>query len=146
MNNDPSIYEHIQESCVAYNLGKAYKVVNRLYEEELREVGLTNSQFAVLVTLARYGEMSSHALAEKLGSDPSTVSRNMDLLERRKLVKEQIDKQDRRVRLYTITEEAEETLNAGIRRWKRAQRRALRALGRPFWRTGRRRLKRLVGA
>lgn len=146
MNHDPSIYEHIQESCVAYNLGKAYKVVNRLYEEELRAVGLTNSQFAVLVTLARFGEMSSHALAEKLGSDPSTVSRNMDLLERRDLVKEKVDKRDRRVRLYTITDEAEETLNAGVQRWKRAQRRALRALGRPFWRTSRRRLKRLIGA
>lgn len=146
MNNDPSIYEHIQETCVAYNLGKAYKVVNRMFEEELRAVGLTNSQFAVLVTLARFGEMSSHALAEKLGSDPSTISRNMDLLERRQLVRESVDKQDRRVRLYAITEEAEETLGAGVQKWKRAQRRALRALGRPFWRTSRRRLKRLIGA
>ncbi|MFP4300455.1 MAG: MarR family winged helix-turn-helix transcriptional regulator [Alkalispirochaetaceae bacterium] len=146
MNQDPRIYEHIQETCVAYNLGKAYKVVNRLFEEELREVGLTNSQFAVLVTLARFGEMSSHALAEKLGSDPSTISRNMDLLERRNLVEEQVDQRDRRVRLYSITAEAESTLKAGVQRWKRAQRRALRAIGRPFWRTSRRRLKRLIGA
>ena len=146
MKQDPELYAHIQETCVAYNLGKAFKVINRMYEEELRKVNLTNSQFAVLVTLARYGKMNSHQLAEKVGSDPSTISRNMDLLERRGLVGEEVDSRDRRVRIYTITEAAEETLAAGVERWKRAQRRALRALGRPFWRNSRRRLRRLIAS
>ena len=144
MKEQPELYEHIQETCVAYNLGKAVKAVNRVYEEELRKVDLTSSQFSILVTLARFGEMNSHQLAERVGSDPSTISRNMDLLERRDLVRETVDSRYRRVRLYVGTEEAERTLGAGVERWKRAQRRALRVLGRPFWRTGRRRLRRLA--
>ncbi|MFP4329936.1 MAG: MarR family winged helix-turn-helix transcriptional regulator [Spirochaetaceae bacterium] len=145
MREEPELYTTIQENCVAYNLAKAYKAVNRMYEEELREVNLTNSQFAILVTLARFGKMSSHRIAEQVGSDPSTISRNMDLLERRGLVSRHIDSKDRRVRVYAITADAEEVLQAGVQRWKRAQRKALRLLGRPFWRNSRRRLKRLQG-
>lgn len=144
MREEPELFAEIQETCVAYNLAKAYKAVNRMYEEELREVNLTNSQFAILVTLARYGRMSSHHIADRVGSDPSTISRNMELLERRELVERTIDSRDRRVRVYSITDAAEQVLNDGIERWKRAQRKAVRLLGRPFWRNSRRRLKRLI--
>lgn len=118
--------------CPAYNLAKALKATMRVFEEELRPAGVTSTQFGVLVNVAIAEPVTSNGLAERLGSDPSTVSRNMESLEQRNLVTAEPGA-DRRTRLYRLTEEGRETLDQAVPRWKAARKRVLRRVRGSSW-------------
>lgn len=119
--------------CPAYNLAKALKATMRIFEEELRPAGVTSTQFGVLVNVAVAEPVTSNGLAERLGSDPSTVSRNMESLEQRNLVTAKPGA-DRRTRVYRLTEEGREVLSRAVPRWKAARRRVLRRVRGSSWR------------
>jgi DNA-binding MarR family transcriptional regulator len=119
--------------CPAYNLAKALKATMRVFEEELRPAGVTSTQFGVLVNVAVAQPITSNGLAERLGSDPSTVSRNMENLEERNLVTAKPGA-DRRTRLYRLTDDGWEALNQAVPRWKAARRRVLRRVRGGSWR------------
>jgi DNA-binding MarR family transcriptional regulator len=123
----------IPNVCPAYNLAKALKATMRIFEEELRPAGVTSTQFGVLVNVAIAEPVTSNGLAERLGSDPSTVSRNMESLEQRNLVSAQPGA-DRRTRLYRLTDDGWRILNRAVPRWKAARRRVLRRVRGGSWR------------
>ena len=133
----------IQVECVASNIGRANRIVSRIFEEAFREVGVTSTQFALLIELAIHPGSNAGQVAERLSSDPSTVSRNTDLLLKRRLIQVQMG-MDRRVRAYTLTERGRTAVDACMPRWKYAQRSALKRIGRSNWGQARRWLGRLV--
>lgn len=124
--------ERVIETCPGYNLGKAYKNVTRLFEEEFRASELTLPQFAVLVNIGVTESATASEVAERLGSDLSTISRTMDIVVRRGLVEERRG-QDRRVRVYRLTPEGQRTLNEALGQWKRAKRRVLAHVDSRSW-------------
>ncbi|MFW5786521.1 MAG: MarR family winged helix-turn-helix transcriptional regulator [bacterium] len=120
------------ETCPGYNLGKAYKNVTRLFEEEFRASELSLPQFAVLVNIGVTESASASEVAERLGSDLSTVSRTVSIVVRRGLVDERRG-EDRRVRVYTLTPMGRRTLNNALEQWKRAKRRVLAHVDSRSW-------------
>ena len=138
----PGDFADIHNICIASNIGKANRIVSRIYEEAFREVGISSPQFALLVALVISPGSTSSEIAETLGSDPSTVSRNTELLVKRGLISVKPGV-DRRVRTFSLTEHGESTIQCCVPRWKRAQRAALRKIGRSHWRDIRRSLRRL---
>lgn len=138
----PEDFIEIRESCVASNLSKATRIVGRIYDEAFRGVGISSPQFALLVALSITPGSTSGEIAESLGSDPSTVSRNTELLLTRKMIRVEPGK-DRRVRSYFLTDLGAATIQSSVPHWKTAQRRALRKIGRSHWRGIRRRLRML---
>lgn len=138
----PEDFKEIRESCVASNIGRASRIVGRIYEDAFRDVGISSPQFALLVALAISPGSTSSDIAEALGSDPSTISRNTELLVKRGLIR--VEKgSDRRVRIFYLTDGGNHTVQSCVPRWKSAQRTALRQIGRTYWREMRRRLRRL---
>jgi DNA-binding MarR family transcriptional regulator len=139
----PEDFVEIRSNCVATNIGKAGRIVGRIFEDAFRDVGVSSPQFALLVALVIAPGSSASELAAELGSDPSTVSRNTELLVKRGLISV-APGEDRRVRTYSLTPEGNATIQACVPRWKSAQRTALRRLGRSSWRDVRRALRRLA--
>ena len=137
-------FAEIRSNCVATNIGKANRIVGRIYEEAFRDVGISSPQFGLLVSLAIAPGSTASEIAEALGSDPSTVSRNTELMVKRGLITVEPGK-DRRVRIYYLTDEGRHTVQSSVPRWKRAQRTALKQLGRARWRDLRLSLRRLSG-
>lgn len=135
-------FKEIRENCVASNIGRANRIVGRIYEDAFRDVGISSPQFALLVALAIAPGSTSSDIAEALGSDPSTISRNTELLVRRGLIRVEPG-EDRRVRIFYLTEDGDQTVQSCVPRWKTAQRTALKDIGRTYWREIRRRLRRL---
>lgn len=138
----PADFSEIRDNCVASNIGRANRIVGRIYEEAFRDVGVSSPQFALLVALAIAPGSTSSDLAEALGSDRSTISRNTELLVRRGLIRVEPG-EDRRVRVFSLTDDGEQTVQSCVPRWKTAQRTALKQIGRAYWREIRRRLRRL---
>lgn len=122
----------IRGECVASTLAKANRIVSRIYEEAFRDENISSPQFALLVAIYISQQPTAGEIAEKLGADPSTVSRNTEVLLRRELIRVEPG-EDRRVRRYTLAEEGVATVQRCVPRWRTAQRTALRLIRRSDW-------------
>lgn len=135
-------FKAIRNNCVASTVSKANRIVGRIYEEAFREVNISSPQFELLVSLKISPGSTAGEIAETLGADPSTVSRNTELLNKRGLICV-AHGTDRRVRVYHLTDEGEATIQECVPMWKAAQRRAVKQIGRGYWDDIRRRLRKL---
>ena len=119
-------------NCTFANLRKASRTVSQAYDDALRPAGLKATQFTLLATLNKRGEVSVSELAAALVMDRTTLTRNLKPLENRGLVAT-APGQDRRVRQIALTEAGRETFNTALQHWKVAQRRLVNLLGDERW-------------
>lgn len=137
-------FSRIRESCVATNIGRANRIIGRIYEEAFRDMSISSPQFELLVSLKIKPGSTAGEIAEATRADPSTVSRNTDLLIKRDLVTVTQCTKDRRVRVYCLTPAGEKTIQLCIPQWKKAQKKSLRKIGRGDWVGVRRAMRKLV--
>jgi DNA-binding MarR family transcriptional regulator len=104
---------------------------------------LTASQFSTLVAASLGGGMPLGQLADRLGTDRTTLTRVLAPLERRGLVGSGGAKGDARSRIVSLTEAGRLLLAAAIPAWDAAQAEALRKIGADGWPDMRTRLARL---
>ncbi len=133
---------HMRYNCVATNLRRATRYVNRIYEEEFRGYEITAAQFAIFALLETSEPGSASWIAGELNADLSTVTRNMNVLETKKLVEKKADT-DRRIKRYFLTPRGHTIFQNGINRWEKAQSRILTILGNDSWDALRNSLKKL---
>ena len=123
----------IAAECTGFGVRKASRALGRLYDEAMAPTGLRGTQFDLLVALSIAEEAPLLRVAEELGLDRTTLTRNLAPLERDGLV-ESAPGPDRRMRLLRLTERGRETLNAALPHWERTQKRVVAALGKKRWR------------
>src|SRR5580704_19783617 len=63
--------------CLCLALRQASRAVSRLYDEELRSIGLRTTQFSLLRLLRRSGEVRQRDLGELTLHDETTLTRNL---------------------------------------------------------------------
>jgi DNA-binding MarR family transcriptional regulator len=102
--------------------------MSRLYDQSLEPSGLRGTQFSLLVALSLTGGAPLLRLAEELGLDRSTMTRNLVPLERDGLIAS-APGPDRRVRLVTLTDKGRRALATALPLWEKAQHRVTDALG-----------------
>ena len=141
---DPAAVRAIATHCACLNVRRAARAVTALYDRVLAPTGLRATQITLLVALERAGPIPFTRLAEVLGMDRTTLTRNLEPLRRQGHLTLRAGR-DRRVRLATITARGRRTLTAAIPLWEQAQRRITGGLGRGRWNTVRRDLQRLAG-
>ena len=122
----------VVERCVCHKVRMAARAVTRAYDAALRPVGLRATQFAVLVAVATEGALSITALAQAMGMDRSTLTRNL-----RPLAKDGLlavgHEGWHRSRTVAITERGHARVREALPRWVQAQARLQRQLGEPQW-------------
>jgi DNA-binding MarR family transcriptional regulator len=114
--------------CTCFTLRKATRAVTQLYDEALRPTGLRTTQFSLLTLLRLAGKLPITRLAEEAVMDRTTLSRNLEVLERDGLVRVQPGA-DARVREVELTDEGLARLTRAFPRWQSAQRAVARHLG-----------------
>jgi DNA-binding MarR family transcriptional regulator len=72
--------------CLLLNSRMAARAVTRRYDRELRPFGVTAAQFTILSTMSTRPNLSVTDLAKTIAMDRTTLSRNLDLLERKGLI------------------------------------------------------------
>ena len=117
----------VSTQCAHFNLKRATRAATRLYDEALAPTGLGISQFTLLVSSALAGPKSISDLAQRLAMDRSTLSRNVQPLVKRGLLKLSPG-EDSRTRLVEITDEGKETVAVAYPLWQEAQERVVRTL------------------
>jgi DNA-binding MarR family transcriptional regulator len=118
----------VLDRCLCKRTRAAARAITRLYDEELRSTGFRPSQLEVLVTVAAKSELSISALAEELGMDRTTLTRNLRPLEKRGLVTLSAEGRHR-ARLVRLSSHGESALAGVVDHWERAQAAMERSLG-----------------
>ena len=111
-------------NCTCSALRRATRALTAHYEAHFRGSGLRGTQFTILSVLAQAGPLPMTRLADLLGVERTTLTRNLSRLVREGFVR--IDEgQDRRVRKVAITPAGEEAARRAFPFWKKAQDAAL---------------------
>lgn len=120
------------EECLCFRARRVSRALTRMYDEELRPLGIQATQLTLLNAVALGGEAgaSMSRLADVLAMDPTTLSRNLRPLEREGLLEIVRPPEDRRVRLARLTAEGVRRVADAHPLWERAHRRVVEALGR----------------
>ena len=96
------------------------RAITRYFEAKLRRHGLKATQFSLLASLALTGPKPMRDLAELLGLERTTLTRNAALLERNGWIDVDPPK-DRRERPLRLTASGRQKLEAAYPDWKAAQ-------------------------
>ena len=110
----------IASPCLCNALRQASRAVSRLYDDELRVVGLRTTQYSLLSRLSRVGQVRQRDLGGMTSLDETTLTRNLRLL---------IDSgwiaigtgDDRREKLVRLTKAGKAKLRQSRPAWERAQ-------------------------
>jgi DNA-binding MarR family transcriptional regulator len=125
-------HKRLASPCLCNALRQASRAVSRLYDEELRGVGVRTTQYSLLSRLGRTGEVRQRDLGGMTSLDETTLTRNLRLL---------IDSgwvaigtgDDRREKLVRLTEAGAAKLREARPAWKRAQERMRSRLPKGAW-------------
>jgi DNA-binding MarR family transcriptional regulator len=118
--------------CLCNALRQATRAVSRLYDEELRGVGLRTTQYSLLRRLRHAREVRQRDLRDLTSLDETTLTRNLRPL---------IDAgwvairpgEDRREKLIRLTEAGAAKLHEALPAWERAQERMRTRLPNGTW-------------
>jgi DNA-binding MarR family transcriptional regulator len=119
--------------CLCLALRQASRAVSRLYDEELRGIGLRTTQYSLLQLLRRSGEVRQRDLAELTLHDETSLTRSLrPLIDAGWVAVRTGD--DRREKWLTITAGGLAKLEEARPAWERAQARLQALLPEGAWR------------
>lgn len=119
-------------ACACMNLRMTTRLIAQFFDQRLQPIGLKNTQFTLLVVLRQHAPVSITKLAELLGMDRTTLTRNVRLLKNDGLIDEQPGN-DARVRLLSLSQNGETAVTKATPYWREAQTEFLKRFGEGRW-------------
>ena len=108
----------VRDACLCLHVQRAARALARKFDDALRPLDLTNGQFSLLTSLNRPEPPTIGSVASLLAMDRTTLTAALKPLERRKLVKVAVDKEDKRSRRLIITAAGRALLGKAFPIWK----------------------------
>ena len=108
----------VRDTCLCLHVQRAARALARIFDEALRQFGLTNGQFSLLMSLNRPTPPGMGGVASLLAMDRTTLTAALKPLQRRGLVKVTTDPEDRRGRLMTLTPKGRTLLAKALPVWE----------------------------
>ena len=118
--------------CLCSALRQATRAVSRLYDEELRGLGLRTTQYSLLRRVRSAGEVRQRDLGRLTSLDETTLTRNLRPLIDAGWVTIRLG-QDRREKLVRLTDAGAAKLHEARPAWERAQERLRSRLPEGTW-------------
>jgi DNA-binding MarR family transcriptional regulator len=118
--------------CVCSTLRRAARSVTSRYDRGLASAGLTVTQYALLSRIKRAGAVSLKDLAGGMGMDRTTLTRDLQPLERAGWVASDSGA-DRRRRLIKLTPAGKMQFETAYPLWEAIQKEMLRKIGKARW-------------
>ncbi|MDU0332742.1 MarR family transcriptional regulator [Paenibacillus sp. 3LSP] len=103
--------DHSQhELAIGYIMGMAYRKITALLQHRLKDYDITTEQWSVLHKIYNSDGMIQKEIADRTGKDKPTITRIIDLLESKGLVRKQAGERDRRSFVVFATERGRELI------------------------------------
>ena len=106
--------------CAAWHSRIAARRITQFLERRMAHSGLSIAQFGLMAQIATVADDTLGALAERLGFEQSSLSRNLHALERDGLVEIAAIERDQRKRAVWLTEAGVRRLAAALPVWRAA--------------------------
>ena len=118
--------------CMCANIRRAARALTQHYDEALRPVGLTITQFTILQALSLAGEPTQGELGELLAMDSTTLTRTLAIMSRNGWIGKHYGT-DRRERRLRPSRAGESEFNRALPNWQTAQESLRERLGKRRW-------------
>lgn len=118
--------------CLCASFRRASRALTQLYDDALRPLGLTPTQFTILQALSLTGTVHQGRLGEILAMDSTTLTRTLNIMARHGWV-EKLKGRDRRERQLRLTRAGHGQLDRALPLWQEVQARLRRKLGSEPW-------------
>lgn len=115
--------------CMCANIRRATRAFTQRYDEALRPLGLTITQFTILQALSLAGEPTQGELGEILAMDSTTLTRTLAIMDRHGW-KYGADRRERRL---CLTRAGESEFSRAVPYWTSAQETLRKRLGKQRW-------------
>ena len=109
----------VRDTCLCLHVQRAARALARRFDMALKPSGLNNNQFSLMMSLNRPQAATMKSVCDLLATDRTTLTAALKVLERRGLVKSEVDPKDRRGRLLTLTDAGMAALMQALPIWKR---------------------------
>jgi DNA-binding MarR family transcriptional regulator len=116
--------------CLCLASRQAARALTRAFDRMLRPYGIRVTQFSALVMLSLRDALTIGELARSLGVERTTLTRNLELIERKGWVKVTTG-EDARARVIAITPKGRAAVTGAVGAWRQAQQAAVAAIGVP---------------
>jgi DNA-binding MarR family transcriptional regulator len=120
------------DTCTCGELRKAARAVTLLYDDAFKSSGLLSTQFGVLQVIYDIDSVRISELADKLGMDRTTLTRNLSILERDGFIKISQGK-DHRTRIVTATQKGRSAVAKATPLWNEVQHKVKQQMGESSW-------------
>lgn len=100
------------QAPLGYLIHEVARLMKRRFEDEASMQGITLPQWRTLAQIATFDCITQRAIAEKIDTDPMTVSGILDRLEKRGLIERYPDPSDSRAKLARLTPAGGELFDA----------------------------------
>jgi DNA-binding MarR family transcriptional regulator len=117
--------------CLCLASRRAARGITRVFDKQLRPHGIRATQFSLLAVLELKGPQSIGELADFLGADRTTLTRNLALIEDQSLVKIRPG-DDARARIVAIIPKGRSTLARAFPTWRKVQSELTASIGSPL--------------
>jgi DNA-binding MarR family transcriptional regulator len=111
----------VREMCACNQLRRASRGVTQHYETGMAPSGVKVTQLPILVALGSEGDLSITRLAGALSLDRTSLTRNLGVLEGRRLIRIVEHEDDARVRMVSLTRSGARVLAGALNRWAEMQ-------------------------
>ena len=118
-------------TCVGARVRRTSRALTSFYNEKVKAAGIRITQWPILAALRAAGAMTITELAQAVGTDQSTISRNIRPLVRDGLV-DLSEETDGRKRHLRLTPRGVAKFNEAYPLWKAAQEEVLALVGRDW--------------
>lgn len=126
---DRELAEEIAGGCLARRARELAREMTAHYNEALADSGLRITQLSMLVAIGLAGRARAGEVAEALGLEQSTASRNIARMREAGWVVAETDPADARATILRLTPEGAEAVGAAGPGWRKAQEEARGTLG-----------------
>jgi len=124
-----AIADQIAAECVMTRWRMTNRILAAIYDEELRPFGVKSSQLGLLVAVTKAGPVRRIDLGRYLSLDPSTLTRNLQVMLKHGWIEEVPDDVDQRGAPLQATARGRKLLERIAPAWQRAQVKAKDMLG-----------------
>ena len=107
--------------CICFNLRKASRVISQFYDQYLRQAGLRGTQYALMAHIDSFEGLSLTELAEILGMEQSTITRNVELLAKKGYITVAVHHLNGRKKSASLTKIGQKKMKEAWPFWKEAQ-------------------------
>ena len=111
----------VRAMCACNQLRRASRGVTQHYETGMAPSGIKATQLPILVALGSEGDLSITRLAGALSLDRTSLTRNLGVLEARRLIRIVEHEDDARVRMVSLTRAGARTLSSALAHWAEMQ-------------------------